>query len=150
MKKMNINPDKKDYFKAFIVGFFVPAFFLSIIITIFEFLGILYSIAEWDILASPVFFGFYNMLYFAIRNYYPIKSGRMRYGMHGAIIWVVISLSYYILTSNTDTHLGMLKLFGPVVNYWWHATAVFYWPIIGFIWFAYIQKPISEVLGLKV
>ena len=150
MKKININLDKKDYFKAFIVGFFVPAFFLSIIFALFKILGILYVVAEWDILVSPVFFGFYNMFYFAIKDYYPIKNSRIRYGMHGAIFWIVASLFYSVLTSQTDTHTGMLQFLGPKVNYWWHATAVLYWPIIGYLWFAYVQKPISELFNLKV
>ena len=142
--------NKQDYLKAFIVGFFVPAFFLSILFTVFELAGWIDAVTEWDILVSPIFFGFYNIFYFTLRASYPISNPKVRYGLHGAILWIVVSLVYFAITQGIDAHTGMLHLLGPKLNYWWHATAVLYWPIIGYVWFAYIQKPISESIGLKV
>jgi len=139
------------YVKQFIAGFMVPALFLSILSTIFSFLGWLEALTTWDILIAPVFFGFINIFYFKIKNALPIENPKVRYGSYGGLLWLITSLAYIPITLTTiHGHSEMAELMGPTLNFWWHATAFLYFPLIGYVWFAYIQKPLNEILGLKV
>ena len=142
---------KDDYVKQFLVGFFIPAAVLSLLAAIFSIFGWVKALTSWDILISPFFYGFYNIFYFKIKNKYPIKNPKVRYGIHGAILWVLIVLGYLPITlTSIHGHSGMAELLGPTLNFWWHLTAILYWPIIGYAWFAYLQKPLNEIVGLKV
>ena len=145
---------KEVYVKQFIAGFMVPAVFLSVLFTIFSFLGWLGAVTTWDFLIGPIFFGFINILYFKIKNEYPLnkmKNPKIRYGVYGGLLWFIMTLAYIPITLTTlHGHSRMAELLGPTINFWWHATAFLYWPLIGYIWFAYVQKPLNDILGLKV
>lgn len=143
--------EPKIYIKQFLAGFFIPAAVILFLITLFTLYGLNKALESWDILISPFFYGFYNVLYFKIKNRYPIKNPLIRYGTHGAILWLLITLAYLPITlTSIHGHEGMAELLGPTLNFWWHATAPLYWPIIGYIWFAYVQKPLNEILGLEI
>lgn len=152
----NINDDIKDmkkevYVKQFIGGFVVPALFLSILYTIFSFLGWLGAVTTWDFLISPVFFGFINVLYFKIKAVLPIKNPKVRYGFYGGLLWLIIPLVYIpIQLTSIQSHSKMAELMGPTINFNFHSTAFLYLPLVGYIWFAYVQKPLNDILGLKV
>jgi len=143
---------KKEVFvKQFIAGFMVPAFFLSIIQTIFLFYGWLDAVTTWDFLVSPIFFGLINVFYFKIKDKIPIRNPKVRYGSYGGLLWLIISLAYIPITLTTvHGHSRMAELMGPTLNFWWHATAFLYWPLIGYFWFAYLQKPLNDMFKLKI
>lgn len=153
-KKLTNVMEKEVFVKQFLVGFFIPAAALSILMAVFSIFGFVKALTSWDILLSPFFYGFYNVLYFKIKNKAPlkrIKNPKTRYGIYGAILWVFITLGYLPITlTSIHGHSGMAELLGPTLNFWWHVTAVFYWPLIGYVWFAYLQKPLNEILGLKI
>ena len=145
-------PMKKEvYIRQFVAGFFIPAAFLSLLLAILSARELSYIIDSWDILIAPFFYGLYSIFYFKIKDWYPITNPRIRYGVHGAVLWVIIALGYLLITLTPfHPHQGMVQLFGVRGDLIWHATAVLYWPLIGYVWFAYLQKPLCEILGLKV
>ncbi len=142
---------KTVYFKQFLAGFFIPAAVIMAVTSVLAVFGKEQLLVSWDIMIAPFFYGLYNLLYFKIKDKYPIKNSKRRYGVHGAVIFLILTPIYFYLNSGQHVqHQGMLEVFGSSFNYWWHLTGIVYMPLLAYFWFAYLQKPLNEILGLKV
>ncbi len=144
------NMGREIYVKQFVAGFFIPAAGLVLLLVILSLFSFGNFFMSWDLLLSPIFLGLYNIFYFKIKNIYPIKNPKVRYGLHGAVLFVISSLAYTFIHLSFNIHPEQAKLLGSTLNFWWHITPVFYWPLMFYVIFAYLQKPFSEILGLKV
>ncbi len=138
------------YIKQFLAGFFIPALTLIVLLVILSLFGFEKFFTSWDLLFSPVVLGLYNIFYFKIKNKYPAKNPRVRYGIHGLIFFMVVALVYTAIDFGFSIHPEQAELLGPTLNFWWHITPSLYFPLLAYLMFAYLQKPINDILGLKV
>lgn len=139
------------YVKAFMVGFSLSALVLLITLALLEIYSLAYVLTEVDVLLYPIAFGFWNAFYFLIKDRYPIKKATIRYGIHGAFLGLILSVG--VLISTVRTHGEMVEFLTsilPNADFYWHGLSPIWVPILFYLWWAFLFKPLNKVVDLKV
>ncbi len=139
------------YAKAFIAGLAVPAFFLSLLLSISAWFGKL-NLYSWDILLGPIIYGTWNILYVAIKEKYPVKNKPMRFGIHGSILGFLFVASFFLYPEAHQEMSGSISALSKSVNvnFLFHGLSLVWVPIVYYLIWRYLIYPINELLGVKI